>query len=267
MSERVETKIENHIALVRLNRPEKHNALDHEFFEALIVAGESLARNASVRAVILTGAGDSFCAGIDRSVFESEGAVLLQDELMHPRGASPANFYQSAAMIWRALPVPVIAAVHGVAFGAGLQIALGADIRIAAPSARFSIMEIRWGIIPDMGITVTLRHIMPPDRIKLLAWTGKVVDGVEAQRLGLVAETSDDPLAAARALAGEISRRSPEAVRAIKTLLNTSLDEPVSQALRREAELQVALFGSPNQRQAVMANLHKRDAEFSDPSE
>lgn len=265
MNERVDTSIENHVAVVRLNRPEKHNALDHESFEALIATGASLARDASVRAVVLTGAGDSFCAGIDRSVFEGEGAALLRDELMRPRGANGANFYQSAAMVWRTLPVPVIAAVHGVAFGAGLQIALGADLRIAAPSARFSIMEIRWGIIPDMGITATARHIVPPDRIKLLAWTGKVVDGVEALQLGLVTETSEDPLAAARLLAREISQRSPQAVRAIKTLLNASLDEPVSQALRREAELQVALFGSPNQREAVMANLHKREARFGDP--
>lgn len=264
MSERVEILIENNVALVRMNRPEKHNALDTESFEALIQSGETLAANASVRAVILAGAGKSFCAGIDRSIFESVGGGL-NDELMRPRGDIAANFFQSAAMVWRALPVPVIAAVHGVAYGAGLQIALAADIRIASPAARFSIMEIRWGIIPDMGITTTLRHVMRLDRIKLLALTGKVIDGTEALKLGLVTETRDDPLAAARLLADEISQRSPEAVRAIKTLLNNSLDEPADEALRREAELQLSLFGSANHREAVMANLQKREPRFTDP--
>ena len=263
MSERVEIFIEDNVALVRMNRPEKHNALDMESFEALIEAGETLARNASVRAVVLAGSGESFCAGIDRCIIEGvDGGA--NDELMRPRGDAASNFFQSAAMVWRALPVPVIAAVHGVAYGAGLQIALAADIRIASPAARFSIMEIRWGIVPDMGITTTLRHVMPVDRIKLLAFTGNVIDGTEALRLGLVTDTRDDPLAAARHLAGEISQRSPEAVRAIKTLLNNSLDEPFDKALRREAVLQLSLFGSANQREAVMANRQKREPRFTD---
>jgi enoyl-CoA hydratase/carnithine racemase len=266
MSDRVDISIENHVALVRMNRPEKHNALDHESFEALIDAGEALARNGAIRAVVLAGAGESFCAGIDRSVLEAAGAAGVDDRLMQPRGGTPANFYQSAAMVWRELPVPVVAAMHGVAYGAGLQIALAADIRIAAPSARFSIMEVRWGIIPDMGITTTMRHIVPSDRIKLLAYTGKVIDGAEAFRLGLVTELSAEPLAAARLLAREISQRSPEAVRAIKTLLDRSLDESVAGALRREAELQLSLLGSANNREAVMANLQKREPRFQDPT-
>lgn len=264
MSERVETIIEGNVALVRLNRPEKHNALDREAFEALVRSGESLAANVSVRAVILCGAGESFCAGIDRSIFESAGADL-NGELMTPGSDTGANFFQSAAMVWRALPVPVIAAMHGVAYGAGLQVALGADIRIAAPGARLSIMEIRWGIIPDMGITSTLRHLLPLDRVKLLAFTGKVVDGTEARKLGLVTETRDDPLAAARLLAAEIAQRSPDAVRAVKSLLNISLDEPPAKALLREARLQVSLLGSANHREAVMANLQKREPRFTDP--
>ena len=264
MSEPVDILIENQVALVRMNRPEKHNALDKKAFEALIQAGQALAANASVRAVILAGAGNSFCAGLDRSMFESTGTGLY-DDLMRPRGDTAANFFQSAAMVWRALPVPVIAAVHGAAYGAGLQIALAADIRIASPAARFSVMEIRWGIIPDMGITSTLRHVMPLDRIKLLAFTGKVIDGAEALKLGLVTATSDDPLAAARLLAGEISQRSPDAVRAIKTLLNNSLDEPADEALRREAEFQLSLLGSANHREAVMANRQEREPRFTDP--
>lgn len=263
MSDRVQVVIDGHVAMVRLNRPEKHNALDRESFEAIFDAGERLADNPSVRAVILTGAGESFCAGIDRSVFQEQGAV--DSASMQARGERAANFYQSAAMVWRELPVPVIAAIHGVAYGAGLQIALGADIRIAAARSQWSIMEIRWGIIPDMGITATLRHIVPADRVKLLAFTGKVIDGNEAFRLGLVTEVSDEPLSAARRLADEISGRSPQAVRAIKQLLNRSLDEPLERALRREAELQLSLLGSPNQREAVMANLHKREPRFRDP--
>jgi enoyl-CoA hydratase/carnithine racemase len=261
----VEIVIEEHIAVVRLNRPEKHNALDRESFTAIIEAGERLAEDASVRVVILTGAGESFCAGIDRSIFEDEDASALAGDVMRPRGATGANFYQSAAMVWRDLPVPVIAAVHGVAYGAGLQVALAADLRLAAPSSRFSIMEIRWGIIPDMGISATLRHIMPADRIKLLAYTGNVIDGAEAFRQGLVTELHDEPLAAAHVLAEQISQRSPQAVRAIKSLLNRSLDEPVEHALRHEAELQLTLLGSPDQKEAVMANLHKREPSFRYP--
>jgi len=267
MSNVVEVVIEEHIALVRLNRPEKHNALDRESFAAIIEAGTRLAKDASVRVVILTGAGDSFCAGIDRSMLENVNASVLAGELMRPRGVTGGNFFQDAALVWRDLPVPVIAAVHGVAYGAGLQVALGADVRIAAPSSRLSIMEIRWGIIPDMGITATLRHIMPADRIKLLAYTGNVIDGAEALRQGLVTELEDEPLAAARVLAKQIASRSPQAVRAIKTLLNRSLDEAVERALRHEAELQVTLLGSPDQKEAVIANLHKREPCFRFPDD
>jgi len=265
MSNVVEVVVDEHVAVVRLNRPEKHNALDRESFAALIEAGTRLANEASVRVVILTGAGDSFCAGIDRSMLEDVNASAIADGLMRPRGRTGANFFQDAALVWRDLPVPVIAAVHGVAYGAGLQIALGADVRIAAPSSRLSIMEIRWGIIPDMGITATLRHIMPADRIKLLAYTGNVIDGTGALRQGLVTELHDEPLAAARVLAEQIAGRSPQAVRAIKTLLNRSLDAPVERALRHEAELQLTLLGSPDQKEAVIANLHKREPCFRFP--
>lgn len=264
MTNSVELVIEDHVALVRFNRPEKHNALDRDAFEAIVAAGETIRGNNSVRAVVLAGAGESFCSGIDMSVFEGGGLTGAREELLRPRGET-GNLYQSAAIVWHALPVPVIAAVHGVAYGAGLQIAMGADIRIAAPSARLSIMEIRWGIIPDMGITVTARHTVPADRIKLLAYTGKIVDASEALKMNLVTTLADDPLAAARQLATAIAKRSPEAVRAIKSLLNTSLDESPAEALRREAELQLCLLGSAGNREAVMANLHKREPRFEDP--
>ncbi|HEX5764124.1 MAG TPA: crotonase/enoyl-CoA hydratase family protein [Woeseiaceae bacterium] len=264
MSDRVEISIEKHVALVRMNRPKKHNALDHESFEALIEAGETLARNKSVRAVVLAGAGESFCAGIDMSVFDGDRLAAAREELL-PRGETCANFYQRAALVWRELPVPVIAAVHGVAYGAGLQIAMAADVRVAAPSARLSIMEVRWGIIPDMGLSVTMRHVVPADRIRMLAYTGKIVDGTEALKLGLITELAGDPLMEAGLLATAISQRSPDAIRAIKALLNESLDEQAPDALRREADLQRSLLGSPNNREAVMANLHKREPHFQNP--
>ena len=165
MSDRVTIAIENHIAEVTLNRPKKHNAVDLAMFEALIEAGEALANESSVRAVVLSGAGENFCAGIDLSVFEGGGIDGLGKSAFDPRGDSSANFFQSAAYVWRELPVPVIAAIQGVAFGAGLQISLGADIRYASRTARLSIMEINWGIIPDMAITATLRDVMPADQV------------------------------------------------------------------------------------------------------
>lgn len=264
MSDRVVVSIEGNLALVRLNRPEKHNALDHEAFRELIDAGEKLALERTVRAVVLAGAGESFCAGIDRSVLTGGDAVLAND-LMLPLEHGSANFYQRAALVWRELPVPVIAAIHGVAFGAGLQVALGADIRIASPSARFSIMEIRWGIIPDMGISVTARNVLREDQLRLLACTGRTIDGTAALACGLVTELDDDPGAGARRLASELASRSPDALRALKSLLNASLGEPAEAALRREAGLQRSLFGTGNQREAVMANLQQREPHFADP--
>ena len=265
MSDRVRVDVDDHVAIVTLNRADKKNALDFEMFEALIDAGESLSSRRGVRAVVLHGAGDNFCAGIDLSLFQGDGiGSAAGGDLMQPREGSPANFFQSAAYVWHVMPVPVIAALSGVAFGGGLQIALGADIRFAAPDARLSIMEIKWGIIPDMAITVTARDVLPPDRLKLLAYTGRVVSGEEAAGLGLVTESVADPLAHAREVASEIAQRSPDAVRAAKRLLNEEWKEATAASLRREAELQQTVIGGPNQLEAVMANLHKRNPHFGD---
>lgn len=265
MNARVKLELDGGIAVVVLNRPDKYNALDRDAFQAIIDTGERLAANPAIRAVILTGAGDGFCAGIDHSFLSELAQSPATAELMQPRAGSPANFFQAAALVWREMPVPVIAAVHGAAYGAGLQLALGADVRLATADSRWSIMEVRWGLIPDMGITATLRHTIGRDHLKVLACTGKVIDGSEAKQLGLVTELRDDPLAAARLLAREIAERSPEAVRAIKKLVDSALDEPVDRALRSEATLQMSLVGSPNQREAVIANLHKREPDFRDP--
>ena len=262
MSDRVNIEINNHVAEITLNRPEKHNAVDLAMFEALIEAGESLAKDTDVRAVVMHGAGDNFCAGIDLSIFRGGGLDSLDKNAFRPRDGSPANFFQSAAYVWRALPVPVIAAIEGVAFGAGLQIALGADIRYATPNAKLSIMEIKWGIIPDMAITATLRDIMPADRVKQLAYSGRIIAGSEAEILGLITSIHDDPLDAAGGLAAEIAGRSPDAIRAIKTLVNDSWQGSVEAALEREAKLQISLLGKSNQTEAVTANLEQRSPIF-----
>ncbi len=262
MGDRVTVEIEDHVAEVTLNRPEKHNAVDLAMFGALTRAGEKLAQDADVRAVVMHGAGDNFCAGIDLSVFQGDSLDGLDKNALKPRDGSPANFFQSAAYVWRALPVPVIVAIRGVAFGAGLQIALGADIRYATSDAELSIMEIKWGIISDMAITVTLRDVMPADRVKQLAYTGRIIAGREAELIGLITAVHDDPLEAARGLATEIAGKSPDAIRAIKALINNSWHDSVEGALRREAELQISVMGNPNQTEAVMANLEKRAPKF-----
>lgn len=262
MSDRVTVEIEDHVAEITLNRPEKHNAVDLAMFNALIEAGESLAQNANVRAAVIHGAGDNFCAGIDLSVFQGGGLDGLDKNAFKPRDGSPANFFQSAAYVWRALPVPVIAAIEGVAFGAGLQIALGADIRYATANARLSIMEIKWGIIPDMAITATLRDVMSADRVKQLAYSGRIIAGSEAEAIGLITAVHDNPLEAARALASDIAANSPDAIRAIKLLIDNSWHDSIEGALRREAELQISVMGKPNQTEAVMANTEKRAPNF-----
>lgn len=266
MNDTVKTEIDGHVAVVTLNRPDKKNAINLDMFHAITAAGDELKSNRAVRAVVLTGAGDSFCAGIDVAAFQ-DGALaeVVKGGGMAAREGSPANTFQSPAYVWRELPVPVIAAVQGVAFGGGLQIAAGADIRYSSADTRFSIMEIKWGLIPDMAITTTLRHIMPLDRVKELAWTGQVLDGHAAQRCGLVTAVKEDPYLAALELATAIASKSPDAIRGIKRLLNESWQNSEAESLRHEAELQMSIMGHANQVEAVMANLAGRPAEFSDP--
>ena len=258
---------DNGVATVTMVRSDKHNALDQAMFESLMDAASQLASNVKVRAVVLHGEGKSFCSGLDVASFMTgEGGtdVLLvrdQDRL--------ANFAQRAAYDWSLVPAPVIAAIHGNCFGGGLQIALGADIRIAAPDAKLSIMEIKWGLVPDMAITQTLPRLVPIDVAKELTFTGRIVSGTDAAALGLVTRTADDPLAAALKLAGEIAQKSPDAVRAAKRLYDeawTSNDSAA--ALVLETELQVGLIGSPNQITAVMAGMSPNEpVVFNDPAE
>jgi len=267
MSERVKIEVRDHVAEVTLNRPEKYNALDRDMFRAIIEAGESLAARSDVRAVVLRGEGGNFSAGIDTSTFTqpaSDGPGFSA-EAMQPRGDTPANQFQSPAWVWKTLPVPVIAVLEGVVFGGGLQIALGADIRYATPDARLSVMEIKWGLIPDMGLTHTLRGVMPLDRLKELTFSGRIVDGRQAVELGLVTAVKSDPLVAARGLAAEIANRSPDAIRAGKRLLEEAFVGDGAEGLALEARLQSGLMLQPNQIEAVMANMQKRAPRFRDP--
>lgn len=263
MNDRVKITRNEHVAEVMLNRPEKYNALDMQMFEALGAAADTLAQETELRAVILHGAGKSFCAGIDVGVF-SDPSVRIDQALMKPIDGSRANLFQRAAYAWRELPVPVICALHGVTYGGGLQIALGADLRYAAADTRFSIMETKWGLIPDMSISTTLRHIVSADKIKELAWSARVFDASEAQELGVVTGVHADPLDAARKFADDCAARSPGAVRGIKTLVNEAWSLSEAESLALEAKLQLAIMGSPNQIEAVRANLEGRQPEFSD---
>jgi enoyl-CoA hydratase/carnithine racemase len=264
MSERVSIAVDDHVAVVTLSRPDKHNALDGAMFEGIAEAAEQVARDPSVRVVVLHGDGPSFCSGLDLGSLMT-GPVSLDDILKRPEGER-ANAAQRACTGWIDVPAPVIAAIHGNCFGGGLQIALGADIRFAAPDARLSVMESKWGLVPDMGITSTLPRLVRIDIAKELTYTGRVVTGTEAAALGLVTRAVEDPLAAARELATEIAGRSPEAMRAAKRLYDTTWNAPVEEGLTLETELQSGLIGSPNQIEAVRAGLAKEPANFADPA-
>ncbi len=252
------------VARVTLNRPDKLNALDLEMFAALPEAAADIAADADINAVVLCGAGRAFCAGLDLSAFEK--GPELASSLLEPAGDGPATRAQAAALAWRELPQPVIAALHGQVFGGGLQIALGADIRISAPDAQLSVMEIRWGLIPDLGGSQTLRGLTAQDQAKLLTLTGRILSGEEARAANLVTCLADDPLGSAMTLAQTIAAQSPDATRAGKRLLNEAWHGPVAEGLRLEATLQASLIGSANQMEAVRANLERRNPRFRAPS-
>jgi enoyl-CoA hydratase/carnithine racemase len=264
----VTVTIHDHVADVRLNRPDKMNAVDPSMWKALSEAGELLAKTKGVRAVVLSGNGRAFCAGLDMATFQTMGDAGQPDlatQVGDAPNARPGNLFQRAALVWKRLPVPVIAALHGVAFGAGAQIALGADIRIAGPDLRFSILEIKWGLIPDVGISQTLRDVVALDVAKELTFTGRIVKAEEARALGLVTRISEDPLADALALAREIASKSPDAIRLGKQLLDDSWHADEATGLALEAKLQSRLIGSPNQLESIRANFEKRAPDFRDP--
>lgn len=258
MTERVTWTITGGVADVRLNRPDKMNALDPAMIDGLLAAIDTLGHTAGLRAVVLSGEGRAFCAGLDMASMAGVGAGI--DIAARTHGL--ANSYQQVAWGWRTLPVPVIAAVHGVAFGGGLQIASGADIRIAAPDTRLSVMELKWGIVPDMAGFVLWRDTVRGDVLRELTYTAREFDAVEAQGFGFVTRLADDPHAEALALARTIAGRNPDAIRAAKRLANQEGD--AAAILLAESVEQAALLRTPNQIEAVMANMQKRSPQFRD---
>lgn len=262
--ERVTVAIEGRVAHVLLDRADKMNALDDAMFEAIIAAGHHLHHAKSVRCVVLSGAGRSFCAGLDLAGLSTadrwgEGGSLTD------RTHGNANRPQQAAMVWRKLPMPVIGAVHGVCFGGGLQVASGADIRFVAPDARLAVLEVKWGLVPDMAGYALWRGNVRDDVLRELTYTHREFSGEEAVQLGFATHVSTDPLADAMKLAQEIAAKSPTAVRGAKMLSNRTPDMDVDDVLMAESKLQHELMYSRNQLEAVHASLEKRAAEFVDP--
>lgn len=241
------------IAQVRLNRPDKRNALSFALLRDLRAQAAVLARDRSLRAVVLSGAGESFCAGIDLAdLGDPRHRWFAFWELIKPW----PSLFQQACLAWQALPVPVVAALHGHCFGAGIQLALGADVRIAAPACQLSIMEARWGLVPDMGLTRTLRGLVPADLARDLTYSARVIDGGEAQRIGLVTRLSDDPTAAALELANEYAERSPDALLAAKRVLDAMLEGRPRRALMQEKRWQLRLLLGHN---AAIARARTQD--------
>ncbi|MDP9600520.1 UNVERIFIED_ORG: enoyl-CoA hydratase/carnithine racemase [Variovorax paradoxus] len=276
MTDRIEwTRHADGVVELQLARADKMNALDPAMFDALIEAGEALRGDKAVRAVVISGRGKAFCAGLDMASFERMqqqgagsdvlgGGAAGADLVVRTHGIS--NAAQQVAMVWREVPVPVIAAVHGVAFGGGLQVALGADIRIVAPDTKLSVMEIKWGLVPDMAGMVLMRELARSDVVRELTFTGRIFSGEEALRIGFATRVAADPLAEALQMAHEIALKSPDAIRAGKRLLNASLSLGAAELLMAESVEQKALIGSPNQAEAVKANIERRAPRFSAPA-
>jgi enoyl-CoA hydratase/carnithine racemase len=265
LKDRIRVELTDGVADVRLARPDKMNAIDDAMFEALVAAGETLAQTAGLRAVVLSGEGRGFCAGLDMGLFQSmaSGRSTLGDLSRRTHGA--ANAAQQAVLVWRSLAVPVIAAIHGVALGGGFQIALGADMRYVAPDAKLSILEIKWGLVPDMGGVALMRGLARADVVRELTYSGRTFTGSEALALGFATAVHDDPRAAALKTARDIAGRSPDAIRAAKRLFNLAETASVDSILQAESDEQVKLIGSANQVEAIRAGLEKREAIFRDP--
>lgn len=271
MADRVTCTIDGGVADVRLNRPEKLNALDLDMFDALVETGDRLAGDRSVRAVVLSGEGRGFCAGLDMAMFamlaeaaSGDGAGGGRAGVLGQRDGRITNHGQQAVYTWTEMPAPVIAAVHGVALGGGFQLAIGADIRFVAPDARLSVLEIRWGLVPDMTGSQMLPRLVGLDVAKELTWTGRMVSGEEAGRLGLATHVTESPYEDAMALARDLAARSPHAVRGAKALLNLAGQVPLADGFAAEYETISGLVGSPNQLESVAAYLEQRPPRYED---
>ncbi len=258
MNDRVSIAVADHVAEVRLTRADKMNALDPAMFEGIGAAIDSLRARKDVRCVVLSGEGRAFSAGLDMASMAAGGSGLSPRE----RNADGAILPQHVAWGWRTLPMPVIAAVHGVAFGGGFQIMSGADIRIAAPDTRFSIREVHWGLVPDMAGFALWRTLVRDDVLRELTYTAREFHAVEALAAGFVTRLADDPHAEAMALARTIAARSPAAIRAAKRLADLSADADARTILAAETEEQARLLGSPEMMEAVAANIAGRKSVF-----
>ncbi len=280
-NDRVSITITDGIADVRLDRPDKRNALDNEMFVAIAEAGERLKTEPGVRVVVLSGNGPSFCAGLDFSSFRSmagddsadgdDGAdreglekISNSDGPGSMKAGRITHLGQQVAWAWQEVPVPVIAAVHGHALGGGIQIALGADIRIVHPDTKLSVREVHWGLVPDMTGTQVLSGLVRPDIAKELTFTARVFSGTEAFQLGIATRLSDTPLDDALAMAGEIAERSPDAIRGSKALFNRIVNAGAAEQFAEERRVIGSLIGRPNQIEAVMSNFENRAAKFVD---
>jgi enoyl-CoA hydratase/carnithine racemase len=270
MENRIDFKVENNIAHVHLVRGDKMNALDHDMMDALIEAGERLHTDKNIRAAVISGQGKAFCAGLDMGNFakmanpSEEKKSSVSEGRLAERTHGLANRPQKCGVTWREAPVPVIAAAHGFALGGGFQIFMGADIRYAAPKTKFSIMEIKWGLVPDMGTTHAMTRVAGEDKVKELAMTGRIFEAEEAIDLGFLTRICDDPLAAAMETAHQIANRNPNAIRGIKQLFNEPADRHLDDTLMLESVLQDDIIGMPNQIEAVTAELEGRAPVFSD---
>lgn len=271
MNDRVTVDLKDGVADVRLVRTDKMNALDDAMFQALVDTGEDLKTRAGVRAIVISGEGRAFCAGLDMGNFSAMASGTrgnrssTGESLVTPkRTPGGSNRAQHAVMVWREQPVPVIAAVHGVAFGGGFQLALGADIRLVTPDARMAVMEIKWGLVPDMAGLVLMRNLIRDDVARELTYTGRIFNGEEAAAMGLATRVCADPRAEALAMAAEIAGKNPHAIRGAKRLLNMVTDADQHAILEAESVEQAALIGKPNQVEAVMSNMQKRPPVFQD---
>jgi len=272
MSDRVTVSIADGIADVRLNRPEKRNALDQAMFAGIVEMGERLKTEPGVRVVVLSGEGASFCAGLDFSSFRAMESGPRSDDSDSKREQADVaglegritHLGQQCCWVWQEIPVPVIAAVHGHALGGGIQIMLGADIRIVHPDTKLSVREVHWGLIPDMTGTLILSRLVRSDVAKELTFTARLFSGSEAADLGLATRLSDDPHATAMELAAEIAGRSPHAIRGAKELFNRLANADAAEQFAEERRVIGDLIGSPNQIEAVQSGMGGREPDFAD---
>ena len=257
---RVSVSYKDHVAHVTLTRGDKMNALDDDMVKAIIAAGQDVAAS-DARAVVLSGEGKSFCAGLDVASFAAMGQKDPGAWLMS-RSHGDTNEMQEMVLIWRRIAAPVICAIQGVAYGGGLQIAMGADIRIAHPEAKLSILEMKWGLVPDLGGMVLFPQTLRSDVLRYMTYTARSVGAEQAERWGLVTEIAADPLAAAKALATEIAGKSPSAIKAAKRLIGTAETDDLATVLLAESSEQVKLIGQPDQMEVIAAQMQGRAPSF-----